>query len=178
LIGHVRRRYLQYLANSAVGFRVAHLSGSDVRQPDRHRCPLVRAVRSARRAADRSASIPPVERGNPNRRTASPVSATSDQVVVQSPDSGHSPAGQLHLPPEALRRDRPGQCDQAVRPDRSCDAVVSQTGVAGERGSDRGFDVARLPIRIAPCGGIPHAVLVRAGRHHTLDDRGSLDVMA
>ena len=125
LIGHVRRRYLQYLANSAVGFRVAHLSGSDVRQPDRHRCPLVRAVRSARRAADRSASIPPVERGNPNRRTASPVSATSDQVLVQSPDSGHSPAGQLHLPPEALRRDRPGQCDQAVRPDRLRDAVVS-----------------------------------------------------
>jgi transposase len=116
------------------------------------------------------------------------TSVTDDQVVVQTPDSGHRPAGQLDFPPQALRRHRPGQRDQAVRAGRSCDAMVSQTSVAGERGGDRDFDVQRLPIRIAPRGGIPHHVLVPAGRHHTdaltdnagpiISDRSGLDIMA
>src|SRR5204863_9372095 len=101
------------------------------------------------------------------RRRRWSISAADSQVVVQTPDPRHRPTGQLDLPPQALRRYDPGQSDQAARPGRNHDAVVTQPGVAGECVGDRSFDVERLPTRLTPCAGIPHHALVRPGRHHT-----------
>jgi hypothetical protein len=101
------------------------------------------------------------------------MSVTDNQVVVQTPDPGHRPTGELDLPPQALRRHCPGKSDQAVTPGRNRDAVGLQPGIAGECVADRGFDVERLPTRVAPCGGIPHHALVHTDRHHTDTDSRS-----
>ena len=101
------------------------------------------------------------------RRRRWSTSAADNQVVVQTPDPGHRPTGELDLPPKALRRYGPGQSDQAIRPGRNHDPVVAQPGVAGQCVADRGFDVERLTTRVAPCAGIPHHVLVRPCRHHS-----------